>query len=183
VTGDVVRKSAELATTPHEGIAPDPGLAAFVADYAARVAPVGDRVLGKLEEPLDSDELGELAADAQRAFAGADVAFVNPGNTRQPGMEAGPVTYAEAFLVHAYEHPLVRMTMSGRDVLEVWRRGGPMGLYQSGLEAVRPEGTYTVVANAVLAAGRRFLSFRRASSAQRIGSDLEALVVWLRRWS
>jgi 5'-nucleotidase len=179
VTGDIVRKSAELAATRHEGIVPDPGLAAFVADYAARVAPVGDRVVGELEEPLDSDELGELAADAQRAFAGADVAFVNPGNTRQPGMDAGLVTYAEAFLVHAYEHPLVRMTMRGRDVLALWRRG-QTGLYQSGLEAVRPEGTYTVVANAVLVAGRRFLPFRQATSTQRIGTDLEALVAWLR---
>jgi hypothetical protein len=65
----------------------------------------------------------------------------------------------------------------------VSRRGGPTGLYESGLETVRPEGTSTVVANAVLAAGRRFPAFQRASSAERIGTDLEALVAWLRRSS
>jgi 5'-nucleotidase len=183
VTGEIVRKSAELATTDHGDVAPDPELAAFVAGYAEQVAPIADRVVGELDEPIDSDGLGELVADAQRAFAGADVAFVNPGNTRRPGMEAGPVTYAEAFLVHAYEHPIVRMTMSGRDVLAVWRRRGAVELYESGLEPVRPEGTYTVAANAVLAAGRRFRGFERARNPERIGTDLEALVAWLDRWA
>ena len=179
VTGDVVRKSGELATTVHVGISPDPDLAAFVAEYAERVAPVGDRVVGELDDALDSDELGELVADAQRAYAGADVAFVNQGNTRRPGMDAGEVTYAEAFLVHAYEHPIVRMTMSGRDVLAVGRQRGSVELYESGLDAVRPEGTYTVAANAVLVAGARFRAFERAADPERIGTDLEALVAWL----
>jgi 5'-nucleotidase len=179
VTGEVVRKSGELATTVHVGISPDPDLAALVAEYAERVAPIGDRVVGELEGALDSDELGELVADAQRAYAGADVAFVNQGNTRRPGMDAGEVTYAEAFLVHAYEHPLVRMTMSGRDVLAVWRRRGSVELYESGLDAVRPEGTYTVAANAVLVAGARFHAFERAANPERVGTDLKALVAWL----
>jgi 5'-nucleotidase len=179
VTGDVVRKSAELLSTDHE-LTPDPDLAAFVAGYAERVAPIGDRVVGALEDDLDEEGLGELAADAQRAFADADVAFVNPGNTRRPGMDAGEVTYAEAFLVHAYEHPIVRMTMSGGDVLSVWRRRGSVELFESGVEDVRPEGTYTVAANAVLVAGARFRAvFERARHPERVGTDLEALVAWL----
>jgi 5'-nucleotidase len=181
VTGDVVSKSAELAATTHAGTAPDPELASHVAEYASRVAPLGERVVGELDEQLDSDELGELVADAQRAYAGADVAFVNGGNTRRPGMDAGEVSYAEAFLVHVYEHPIVRMTMRGSDVLAVWRARGPVDLYESGLDAVRPEGTYTVAANAVLAVGRRFGAFERGWDAARIGTDLEALVAWLGR--
>ena len=181
VTGDVVAKSAVLATTTHAGTAPDPELASFVAGYASRVAPLGDRVVGELDEELDSDALGELVADAQRAYAGADVAFVNGGNTRRPGMDAGEVTYAEAFLVHVYEHPIVRMTMRGRDVLAVWRSRGPVDLYESGLGSVRPEGTYTVAANAVLAVGKRFGAFGRGWGAERVGTDLEALVAWLGR--
>jgi 5'-nucleotidase len=181
VTGDVIAKSADLAATTHSGTAPDPELASLVADYANRVAPLGDRVVGRLDDGLDSDGLGELAADAQRAFAGADVAFVNGGNTRRPGLEAGEVTYAEAFPVHAYEHPIVRMTMRGSDVLAVWRARGPVDLYESGLEAVRPDGTYTVAVNAVLASGRRFGAFARGWAAERVGTDLEALVAWLGR--
>jgi 5'-nucleotidase, C-terminal domain len=145
------------------------------------VAPVGERVVGQLDKQLDSDALGELVAEAQRSFAGADVAFVNGGNTRQPSMEAGEVTYEEAFLVHVYEHPIVRMTMRGSDVLAVWRARGPVDLYESGLDAVRPEGVYTVAANAVLVAGRRFGAFERARAQERIGTDLEALVAWLGR--
>jgi 5'-nucleotidase len=181
VTGDVIAKSGDLAATTHAGTAPDPELANLVASYATRVAPLGERVVGHLDEELDSDGLGELAADAQRAFAGADVAFVNGGNTRRPGLDAGDVTYAEAFPVHAYEHPIVRMTMRGRDVLAVWRARGPVDLYESGLDAVRPDGTYTVAANAVLATGHRFGAFGRAWGAERVGTDLEALVAWLGR--
>jgi len=181
VTGDVIEKSAELATTTHAGTAPDPELASLVAEYASRVAPFGERVVGELDEELDSDELGELVADAQRAFAGADAAFVNGGNTRQPGMDAGEVSYEEAFLVHVYEHPVVRMTMRGSDVLAVWRSRGPVDLYESGLDAVRRDRTYTVAVNAVLAVGRRFGAFARGRDAERIGTDLEALVAWLGR--
>ena len=181
VTGDVVAKSADLATTTHAGTAPDPELGSFVAGYASRVAPLGERVVGELDEALDSDALGELVADAQRAYAGADVAFVNGGNTRQPGMDAGEVTYAEAFLVHVYEHPVVRMTMRGSDVLAVWQARGAVDLYESGLDTVRPDGTYTVAANAVLTVGRRFGAFGRGWGAERVGTDLEALVAWLGR--
>jgi 5'-nucleotidase len=180
-TGEVVAKSAVLAPTSHAGIAPDPALARFVETYVRRVAPIGDRVVGHLDRPLDSDGLGLLAAEAQRAFAGADVAFVNEGNTRKPGLDVGPVTYAEAFLVHAYEHPVVRMRMRGDDVLAVMeqRRGVP--LYTSGLDAVEPSGTYTVAVNGVLAASERFTAFRRGSDRSVPGTDLEALVAWLTR--
>ena len=83
--------------------------------------------------------------------------------------------------MHAYEHPIVRMTMRGRDVLAVWRARGPVDLYESGLDAVRPDGIYTVAANAVLTTGRRFGAFGRGWDAERVGTDLEALVAWLGR--
>jgi 5'-nucleotidase len=181
VTGDVVRRAAELPATTHAGIAPQRDLAALVSGYEKRIAPIGGRVVGRLERPLDSNGLEHLAAEAQRAFAGADVGFVNPGNTRRPGLEAGPVTYAEAFAVHAYEHPVVRMTMSGKDVLDAWRRRGSLKLYASGLEGVRADGTYTVAVNAVLAAAPRFAMFARGTNAERVGTDLQALVAWLGR--
>lgn len=182
-SGDIVGKSATLVATTHAGTAPDPGLAQLVAGYAEQVAPLGDQVVGELAAPLDADGLSQLAADAQRAFAGADVAFVNPGNTRRPGLPAGPLTYAEAFEAHAYEHPIVRMTMSGSAILSLWQGRGEATLHESGLETVRPEGTYTVAANAVLAAAEGFPEFRTGSARERVGTDLEALVAWLGRSS
>jgi 5'-nucleotidase len=180
-TGDVVAKSGLLAPTTHTDIAPDPTLARFVKGYAERVAPLGDLVVGQLEHELDSDGLGQMAADAQRAFAGADVAFVNPGNTRRPGLDAGPVTYAELFLVHAYEHPVVRMRMRGQDALAVMEQRQGVRLYASGLEGVQPDGTYTVAANGVLAASERFTAFQRGWDRSVAGTDLEALVAWFER--
>jgi 2',3'-cyclic-nucleotide 2'-phosphodiesterase (5'-nucleotidase family) len=164
-TGDFLAKSALLAPTTHAGIAPDPSLARLVEGYAERVAPLGDRVVGNVEHELDSDGLGQLAADAQRAFASADVAFVNPGNTRRPGLEAGPVTYAELFLVHAYEHPVLRMKMRGNDVLAVMEQRQGVKLYTSGIDGVDPEGIYTVAVNGVLAASERFTASSAAGTA------------------
>jgi 5'-nucleotidase len=180
-TGDIVAKSALLAPATHAGIAPDPALARMVQGYAERVAPLGDRVVGNVEHELDSDGLGQLAADAQRAFAGADVAFVNPGNTRQPGLEAGPVTYAELFLVHAYEHPVLRMKMRGSDVLAVMEERQGVQLYASGLDGVEPDGLYTVAVNGVLAASERFTAFERGWDRSVAGTDLQALVAWFER--
>jgi 5'-nucleotidase len=180
-TGDVVAKSAALARTAHAGIAPDAGLERFVESYVRRVAPIADRVVGHLDQPLDGDGLGQLAADAQRAFAGADVAFINEGNTRSPSLDAGPVTYAEAFLVHAYEHPVMRMRMRGEDVLAVMEQRGGVPLYTSGLPGVEPHETYTVAVNGVLAASERFAAFRRGWDRSVAGTDLEALVAWLSR--
>ncbi len=59
-----------------------------------------------------------MAARAQRRLAGADVAFVDGGNLRAP-VAAGPITYSDLFDVHAYEHPVVRMTLTGAEVREV----------------------------------------------------------------
>jgi 5'-nucleotidase len=180
-SGDIVEKSALLAPTTHAGTPPDPALARLVEGYAERVAPMGDRVVGTVEHELDSDGLGALAADAQRALAGADVAFVNPGNTRRPGLEAGPVTYAELFLVHAYEHPVLRMKMRGSDVLAVMEQRQGVQLYPSGLDGVQPDRIYTVAVNAVLAASERFTAFQHGWDRSIAGTDLEALVAWLGR--
>ena len=180
-TCDVVSKSASLAPTVHAGLAPDPELARFVETYVRRVAPIGNRVVGQLPRAVDAEGLGKLAAEAQREFARADVAFVNEGNTRKPGLDAGPVTYAEAFLVHAYEHPVVRMRMRGDDVLAVMEQRGGVRLYTSGLDAIEPSGTYMVAVNGVLAASERFTAFRRGWDRSVAGTDLEALVRWLTR--
>jgi 5'-nucleotidase len=183
ITDDVVAKSAVLAPTTHSGVAPDPALARLVQSYAERVAPLGDRVVGRVDHELDSNGLGQLVADAQRSFAGADVAFVNPGNTRMPGLEAGPVTYADLFLVHAYEHPVLRMKMRGDDVLAVMEQRRGVQLYTSGLDGVQPNGIYTVAVNAVLAASERFTAFEHGWDRSVAGTDLEALVAWFERAS
>jgi 5'-nucleotidase len=172
-SGDVVSKSALVVPTRHAGIRPDPELVALVESYRARVAPLADRVVGHTDERLDTEQVDRLAVDAQRAFAGADVAVLNPGNTRSD-IEAGPITYAEAFEVQAYEHPVWRMHMLGADLTRALAE--QRGLLVSGPTDLRADAVYTVAANGIVA-GRP--PFDRASEREQVGTDLEALVAWL----
>jgi 5'-nucleotidase len=172
-SGDVVDKSALVVPTRHDGISPDPGLAALVDDHARRVAPLGDREVGSTGEALDHEAVDRLAVDAQRAFAGADVAVLNPGNTRAD-LDAGPVTYAEAFEVHAYEHPVWRFRLRGAELAAALAE--QPGLLVSGDVDLQPDAVYTVAANGIVAEREPFV---RGTDRQVVGTDLEALVAYL----
>ena len=175
-SGDVVEATGRVLPTRHDGIEPDPELAELAETYAEHVAPLGDRVVGHLPHGLDKPALDQTAADAQRAFAGADIAIMNPGNTRRPGLETGPVTYAEAFEVHAYEHPVWRLRMRGADLMAAI--AGQPKLLASGPRGLNPEAVYTVAANGIVAERPPFDS---AVERELVGTDLEALVAWLGR--
>ncbi len=177
-SGDVVEATGRVLPTRHDGIEPDPELTELVATYAERVAPLADRVVGHLPHDLDKQALDQTAADAQRAFAGADIGVMNPGNTRRPGLEGGAVTYAEAFEVHAYEHPVWRLRMRGADLMATWAEQPK--LLVSGPRDLQPDAVYTVAANGIVAERPPFSS---AIERQLVGTDLEALVAWLGRQS
>jgi 5'-nucleotidase len=174
-SGDVVSKSATIAATDHQGVDPDPELAALVDRYRKRIAPLANRVLGHTDERLDNEAVDRLAADAQRAFAGADIAFLNPGNTRSD-IDAGPITYADAFEVQAYEHPVWRIHMRGAELIDA-ERDQP-GLLVSGTRDLRPDAVYTVAVNGIVADRA---PFDRGADRVEVGTDLQALVAWLER--
>jgi 5'-nucleotidase len=174
-TGDVVEAAGQVLPTRHAGVEPDPELARLVEHYADRVAALGDRVVGFAPRYLDNAAVDALAVAAQREFAGADLAFLNPGNTRSD-LAGGPVTYSDAFQVHAYEHPLWRLRMRGADLLAVMAQ--QPGLLTSGPRELDPATVYTVAANGIVAERP---PFDRATDRQVVGTDLEALVAWLGR--
>jgi 5'-nucleotidase len=174
-SGDVVSKSAVVVPTRHDGVSPDPGLAALVRAYARRVAPLGERVVGATPRALDHEAVDRLAVDAQRQFAGADLAVLHPGNTRAD-LDAGPVTYAEAFEVHAYEHPVWRFRLSGAELAAALAE--QPGLLVSGTTELQPDAVYTVAANGIVAEREPFV---RGTDRQVVGTDLEALVAYLER--
>jgi 2',3'-cyclic-nucleotide 2'-phosphodiesterase (5'-nucleotidase family) len=155
-------------------VRPDPDLDALVKDAARRVGPLADRVVGHAPRDLDHGAVDRLAVDAQRAFACADVAILHPGTTRAD-LKRGPITYAEAFEVQAYEHPLLRFRMSGaqlRDALAPQR--GCLGPARANSNPTRSApwspAEWSPSANP-----------SRGTDREPVGADLEALVAWLPR--
>lgn len=118
-------------------VAPDAGVVALIARYAAVAAPIANRPIGNITQDLTrfadasrEHALGNVIADAQlAATAGAGVgqavmAFMNPGGVRADLLYAssavgegdGVVTYGEAFTVQPFGNSLVTMTLTGAQV-------------------------------------------------------------------
>ncbi|MGC5330158.1 bifunctional metallophosphatase/5'-nucleotidase [Micromonospora sp. DT62] len=117
----------------------DPGAKALADKYRAAVAPIANRVVGRISAdivrdalPSGESPLGDVIADAQLAYTrsnGAQIALMNPGGIRaslpyaaSAGGEApGEVTYGEAFTVQPFNNLVVTQTLTGaqlRNVLE-----------------------------------------------------------------
>ena len=98
--------------------------------------------------------LSELAADAQRAFAGADVAFVNGGNTRAPTWTPA-ITYADAFEVQCLRAP--GMAHDGCAARRARRGAGaqPRGPLWSPARRLRPDGPTRWPPTRLVAGGAR----------------------------
>jgi 5'-nucleotidase len=213
---DVVEKSARIVTAWGDagpGLHPDPKVAALVASADAAVAsrvrqPVATAAAELRRGENDSGEshLGDLIADAQRAALGTDMALTNPGGIRAD-LPAGPVTWGDLFTVQPFGNDLVRLELTGAQVLRLleqqWEGPGyPRILQVSGLRYVwsdrrakghrvvqafdgqgrplQPDRTYTVAVNSFLAAGGdRFSVFTEGTQRGVAGSDLDAFVTYL----
>jgi len=123
---DIVYKSARILTTWADegpGLSPDAEVAALVADAADTVAPLVERVVGiaamditRATTPAGESALGNLIADAQRAAMGTEIALMNPGGIRDDIL-VGEVTWGELFSVQPFGNDLVRMTLSGAQLI------------------------------------------------------------------
>ena len=205
-TGEVVSKSARTPTTWADEVAPEPRLNRLVRGYARRVAPLARQVLGHTPRRLRRPDavpgnaprgLSSRVADAQRELARTDVAFVNAGNMRA-NLGSGPVTLGDLFRVAPFEHRVLRMELSGADILRLlaqqaapepavwlhtsgmrwgWVDGGVVDAVMADGRPLRPERTYTVAANELLVGTARFsVLAERGRGARPVGTDLEALV-------
>ncbi len=124
-TGDVVRSSVTIDNhVVTRDIAPDPETVEFVELWKARVAAVANREIGFLSAPLTraaptatgETALGDVIADAQlwatQAEGGAQIALMNPGGVRTD-LDAGPVTYGEAFAVQPFSNLMQVIPLTG----------------------------------------------------------------------
>jgi 5'-nucleotidase len=118
----------------------DPKMKRLVDKYRTAVAPIANKVVGKISadivkdvNPAGESPLGDVIADAQLGYtkeaAGAQIALMNPGGIRaslianqSSGGEAnGEVTFGEAFTVQPFNNLVVTQTFTGeqlKDVLE-----------------------------------------------------------------
>jgi 5'-nucleotidase len=124
-TKDIVTKRAEIITTFHEGVEPDPTIAKMVANYESTVEPIVNRVIGSTSVNLTAlrnengeSILGDLIADAQRESLNTDIAFMNPGGIRAD-INPGDITWGEIYTVQPFNNDMVKMTMTGQQIREV----------------------------------------------------------------
>ncbi|SCL14988.1 5'-nucleotidase [Micromonospora rhizosphaerae] len=136
-TGDVLTAKANNVVVTRD-VAKDPESTELINRYKTVLGPVADKVVGETTEgitrtpevllgtaPCDykvvkgscgESQLGNLIADAQLAATddeqGAVAAFMNPGGVRAD-LDAGPVTYGEAFSVQPFANNLVTLDLTG----------------------------------------------------------------------
>jgi 5'-nucleotidase len=126
-TGDVRSASANNVIVTRD-VAKAPAQTRLIARYREALGPIAGRVVGttataltRLQETLFPGALGEsvlgnVIADAQLAAtddeAKAVAAFMNPGGVRAD-LDAGPVTYEEAFTVQPFANNLVTLDLTG----------------------------------------------------------------------
>jgi len=204
-TQDVVSSSAEIVTTYNDSIQPDPETAKLVAGYKERIDPIASRVVGTADETITrtasasgESALGDLIADAQRDFAGADMAFMNPGGIRAD-IQAGDVTFGELFTVQPFDNQVVSMELTGDQIHRLLEQQFEVNriLQISGFKysynASNPAGQritsvsvdgapldrnakYTIAANSFIATGGDgFTVFEEGQNQQTLGSDVDAL--------
>ncbi|MGN9778622.1 bifunctional metallophosphatase/5'-nucleotidase [Micromonospora sp. H33] len=126
-TGDVLTATAENVVVTRD-VAKDPGQTAIIDHYKAVLGPVAGRQVGTTTEAITNTQeilfgttrgespMGNLIADAQLWATddeqGAVAAFMNPGGVRG-GIDAGPVTYEEAFTVQPFANNLATLDLTG----------------------------------------------------------------------
>ncbi len=135
-SGDV-RRSTEVArnTIVTRDVAKAPALTSLIDTYRTLVAPIADRVIGRLAsgsttitrvaDNSSESALGNLIADAQKADASTvtggrkpEIAFMNPGGIRADlATDGGQVTYGQAFAVQPFNNYDVSMDLTGAQLL------------------------------------------------------------------
>lgn len=207
---------------------PDPEAQRLVDQVASLTSMARNRPVATLPQPLTrkvaatgfDSPLGNAIADAQYAFAHTpgqvDVSFINAGSIRNDLPTGTPtqnvaVTYSDLYAVQPFGNNLIRMQLSGAQLLEVlqqqWQGHGaedPQKLFvsdgfsyrwnpQAGLaqrvQDVRVHGQpldlqrqYSVVVNNFLAdGGDGFSVFKQGTQRQLLGRDLDALEAYLRQ--
>ena len=121
-TGDVVDATASNVVVGRD-VAKDAEQTALIGRYRELLGPIAGREVGtttaaitRAADATGESALGNLVADAQLAATddeqGAVAALMNPGGVRAD-LDAGPVTYEEAFTVQPFNNLLTTLDLTG----------------------------------------------------------------------
>jgi 2',3'-cyclic-nucleotide 2'-phosphodiesterase (5'-nucleotidase family) len=114
-------------------VTPDPRVQAIVDAAVAETNPVTQQVVNTAaadipsqreggSTPAGESPAGDLIADAQRAYAHTQLAFVNTGSVRA-GLRAGPVTYGDLFTMQPFQDDYVdTFSLTGAQVWALLRQ-------------------------------------------------------------
>lgn len=218
-SGDVINASAETVVVAADAVKEDPTIAALVESYRSLAAPMLQRQVGVVVAPLSRTRgaagesvMGDVIADAMLAAAESntgekiEIAFMNPYGVRAD-LAAGPLRFADLFLVQPFGNSLVVLTVTGATieaalrqqfdseqamVLEVsdgfsyrWRQQGSVmevvpGSVMINGEPLQPERRYRIVTNNFVAeGGDGYTAFSAGTDPTPAGGDVEALESYL----
>ncbi len=122
-------------------VLPDPEVAAIVDYYEAEIQALENEVIGESTTAITRNyryesSMGDLVADVMRDYdPGIDFALTNSGGLRAD-IDAGPITFGEAFNTLPFEDTLVVVELDGDEVRQALEEGidGTFGIVQvSGL--------------------------------------------------
>jgi 5'-nucleotidase len=207
----VLDKSARIVYTfadQYPGTAPDRRAEEIVNLAKTSVAPMVNQKVGTLtdslsrfQNPAGESALGNLIADAFRDVMNADIGITNSTSIRA-NLQTGTVNWGALYTVQPFENPVVKMTLSGQDILDLlveqWEGAHKNILQISGMTylyneklplpsriisaqingaPLDPAKIYTIGVNTYLAyGGSGFNVFKRAKIIERGTTDLQTLI-------
>ncbi|KKI90130.1 hypothetical protein WQ54_23810 [Bacillus sp. SA1-12] len=125
VSGDVVKKQAEIVTVYQKDYTPDAAVSSIIKKYKDLVEPIKAEVVGNSLTALSNSKayngdnrdlpLGNLIADGMKASMNADFALMNGGGVRA-ALDAGEVTFGELFSIQPFGNVLNKVTLTGADL-------------------------------------------------------------------
>lgn len=126
VSGEIVKKEAEIVTVYQSDYTPDPVVTSIMQKYENLVAPMKAEVVGSSAAtlakgyPTSAGEFGDLAlgnliADGMKAAMNSDFALMNGGGVRAQ-LDAGEVTFGDLFAVQPFGNVLNKVKLSGADL-------------------------------------------------------------------
>lgn len=137
---DITVEDGETALSHEElqvddSVVPDAGLSAFEAHYIADMDAKLNEQIGTSTGYLDRVTVGNLAADAFRAYGGADLGWMNGGGARAD-IPGPTVTLRDAYSVLPFGNRVSVIEVTGEQLLA--------GLEHAGGDRTRPSGfSYT----------------------------------------